>query len=168
MPGRLVSSGFASFPASTPVRMKPLGSVATPEPVSHFVFGAAPISRNRCAIARLASLPALSAAIGSESDHFQELAECIVLNAGTKPVVVSSVKIVDDTGQTRSSETCSGSLGAGEFCQIVAHIDFNNSFACIVTAPATTTLRASIVLDEFAFDAFFVKNVRPMTSAPLE
>ena len=100
--------------------------------------------------------------------HFQELAECVVLNAGTRPVTVTSVKIVDDNGQTRSSQTCAGPLAAGEFCQIVAHIDFNNSFGCVVTAPSTTSLRASVVLDQFAFDDFFVKNVRPMTSAPLE
>ena len=99
--------------------------------------------------------------------HFQQLAECVVLNAGTTPANITSVKIVDDTGHTRSSQTCAGPLDAGEFCQTVAQIDFNNSFGCVMTAPTTANLRASITIDEFDFDDFFVRNTRPMTSAPL-
>ena len=99
-------------------------------------------------------------------NHFQDHAECVVLNAGTRPLAVT-VKIVDDTGQTRGTSTCDGALGVGEFCSAVAGIDFRNSFACVATAPSTANLRGTLVLEETVFDDFFVAQLHPIRSAPL-
>lgn len=100
-------------------------------------------------------------------DHFQELAECVVLNAGTKPTTIA-VKIVDDAGDTVASGTCDGSLGAGEFCSITADIDFRHSFACVATAPSTRSLRGTLILDDKVLDDFFVENLHPVRAATLQ
>jgi len=100
-------------------------------------------------------------------NHFQEVAECVVLNADTKPVPIG-VKIVDDAGTTVASGTCDGPLDPGEFCSIPATIDFRHSFACVATAPSTKNLRATLVLEEKVFDDFFVPNLHPVRAAALQ
>jgi hypothetical protein len=99
--------------------------------------------------------------------HFQEVAECVVLNADTKPVTIG-VKIVDDAGTTVASGTCDGQLGASEFCSLPASIDFRHSFACVATAPSTRNLRATLILEEKVFDDFFVANLHPIRAAALQ
>ncbi len=100
-------------------------------------------------------------------NHFQQLAECVVLNADTRPVTVG-VKIVDDAGTTVASGTCDGALDPGAFCSIPATIDFRHSFACIATAPSTRNLRATLILEEKVFDDFFVPNLHPIRAASLQ
>jgi hypothetical protein len=100
-------------------------------------------------------------------NHFQEVAECVVLNAGTRPLAVA-VKIVNDAGDTVTTGRCDGSLGAGEFCSLTAAIDFRNSFACVATAPSTASLRGTLILEQKVLDDFFVANLHPIRSAALQ
>lgn len=100
-------------------------------------------------------------------NHFQEVAECVVLNSGSKPLAVA-VKIINDLGDTVATSSCSGALGAGEFCSLARTIDFRNSFACVATAPSTTNLRGTLVLEQKVFDDFFVPNFQPIRAASLQ
>lgn len=100
-------------------------------------------------------------------NHFQEVAECVILNAGTRPATLS-VKIVDDAGTTVGSGTCGGSLEPGGFCTVTANIDFRNSFACVATAASTRTLRGTLFLHQKVLDDFFVANLHPIRAASLQ
>jgi hypothetical protein len=100
-------------------------------------------------------------------NHFQELAECVVLNAGSKPLSVG-VKIINDAGDTVATSSCDGPLGAAEFCSLTTAIDFQNSFACVATASSTTNLRGTLILDQTVFDDFLVPNLHPIRAAALE
>jgi hypothetical protein len=100
-------------------------------------------------------------------NHFQELAECVVLNAGSKPLAVG-VKIINDAGDTVATGSCGGPLGAAEFCSLTTAIDFQNSFACVATAPSTANLRGTLILDQKVFDDFLVPNLHPIRAATLE
>ena len=109
--------------------------------------------------------------------HFQSLAECVVLNFGTRPVA-TTVKILNDNGETAATSNCSGPLDAGEFCSVaaaitfqnpLASINFMNSFSCVATAASTANLRGALVIYQDVFDVDFgVSNLQPMTSAPLQ
>jgi hypothetical protein len=100
-------------------------------------------------------------------NHFQDLAECVVLNAGSKPLAVT-VKIINDAGDTVATSSCDGSLGVAEFCSLTAAIDFQDSFACVATAPSTASLRGTLILDQTVFDDFLVANLHPIRAAALE
>jgi hypothetical protein len=100
-------------------------------------------------------------------NHFQERAECVVMNAGTKPVAVT-VKIVDDTGQTVATSNCNGPLGPSEFCSVVKGIDFRNSFACVASAPSIANVRGTLMLLHKEIDDFFVPQFRPSRVASLQ
>jgi len=100
-------------------------------------------------------------------NHFQEDAECVVLNSGTKPLAVT-VKIINDLGDTVATSNCSGPLGAGEFCSVVRSIDFRNSFSCVATAPSTASLRGTLVLEQKVVDDFFLLQTHPIRFASLQ
>jgi hypothetical protein len=53
-------------------------------------------------------------------------------------------------------------------CSVATTIDFRNAFACVATAPSTANLRGTLVLDQHVLDEFFVSNLRPIRSAPLQ
>ena len=109
--------------------------------------------------------------------HFQTKAECVVLNAGTRPIA-TTVKILNDNGATAATSNCSGPLDSGEFCSVVATISFQNplasinfmnSFSCVATAGSTVNLRGALVIYEDVFDVVFgISNLQPMRAAPLE
>ena len=100
-------------------------------------------------------------------NHFQDLAECVVLNAGSGPLAVG-LTIVNDAGDTVATSNCDGPLGAGEFCSLTRAIDFQNSFACVATAPSTRSLRGTLILDQTVLDDFFVPNSHPIRAAALQ
>jgi hypothetical protein len=98
----------------------------------------------------------------------QDRADCLVLNGGTTPGTVA-LRIVDDFGQTVATSSCSGPLGAGQFCALRTPIDNAEAHACIATVEgATTNLRGTLVLEEKLTDpiwgTFFY---RPVRSAPM-
>ncbi len=103
-------------------------------------------------------------------NFLQDFAECVVLNSGTRPLSGVTVKILDDSGVTRTTTDCSGPLGAGQFCSVSAVINNNNlqAFACVATAASTTNLRGTLVLYKHELDQFNVSNLRPIRSAPLQ
>jgi hypothetical protein len=78
------------------------------------------------------------------------------------------VKIVNDAGDTVTTRSCGGSLGAAEFCSVATVIDFQNSFACVATAPSTANLRGTLILDQKVFDDFSVPNLHPIRAAGLQ
>ena len=47
-------------------------------------------------------------------------------------------------------------------------IDFQNSFACVATAPSTANLRGTLILDQKVSDDFLVPNLHPIRAAVLE
>jgi hypothetical protein len=52
-------------------------------------------------------------------------------------------------------------LSAAEFCSLTTAIDFQNSFACVATAPSTANLRGTLILDQKVFDGFLVPEPPP-------
>jgi len=98
----------------------------------------------------------------------QDRADCLVLNGGPSPLTVT-LRIVDDFGQTVATSSCSGPLGAGQFCALRTPIDNAEAQACLATVEgATTNLRGTLVLEEKLTDpvwgTFFY---RPVRSAPM-
>ena len=100
-------------------------------------------------------------------NHFQEVAECVVLNAGLKPAAVT-VKIINDVGDTVATSNCNGPLGTNEFCSVARTIDFRNAFACVVSAPSIASVRGTLVLLQKELDQFFVPNLHPVRTAELQ
>ncbi len=99
----------------------------------------------------------------------QDLAHCVVLNGGTSALTVA-LKIVNDFGGTEATSNCSGPLGAGQFCNLVARVTDSGSgvFACIATAGNVTNLRGTLVLEEELPDPVFGNLFRrPIRSAPM-
>ena len=96
----------------------------------------------------------------------QDVAECVVLNFGTRPVAVT-LKIVDDLNATKVMSTCDGPVGPGEFCSVAFTNIFLGGFACVATAPSTATLRGTLIIDQRVVDDFGAAQLQPIVSAPL-
>ena len=94
----------------------------------------------------------------------QDKAHCIVLNGGTSPLAVT-VKLLNEYGGTEATYSCSGPLGAGQFCALRRSIDNAGAYACIATAGSTTKLRGALILEEELLDPVwgttFLRPVRP-------
>jgi hypothetical protein len=99
-------------------------------------------------------------------NQIQDTAECVVLNFGTRALAVT-VKILNDAGQPAATSTCDGPLGGGQFCSVAARITPQHAFACVATAPSTSMLRGTLILDQRVLDDFGVAQLQPIRSAPL-
>jgi hypothetical protein len=92
--------------------------------------------------------------------HTQDIARCVVYNAGSTAQTVT-IRLLDESGGVISTTT--QSLAPGQFLSRASFISFGVAYACSVTAGTTSTLRAAFVIEEQVFNS----SPRPIRSAPL-
>jgi hypothetical protein len=97
----------------------------------------------------------------------QDLAECVVLNGGTKSLNVT-VKIINFFGVTERTYNCGGPLAPGQFCATSTPTTLGFApYACVASAPSVASLRGALAIHEQVPDGFGSFYLRTVRSAPL-
>jgi hypothetical protein len=99
----------------------------------------------------------------------QVVAECSVVNGGPTPLPAVTVKIVSEFGETIGPMNCGSNrtLGAGEFCSLIAQIDNSTAYACVATAGSLANFRGALVFHKHVQDDLGILVLHPIRLAPL-